>query len=122
MTNRRQRCPIGRIPDWQRSARRRVHDEGGALIGYRWASPLAGLFVIGAITTYAQIDTRSQYGGATAAVVDDKGNLRVPADYRTTYQMLGSRAVAKDDSPGSKEMHMVYASPGTIGSYPWPLA
>jgi hypothetical protein len=49
---------------------------------------LAGLFVIGAITTYAQIDTRSQYGGATAAVVDDKGNLRVPADYRTTYHRL----------------------------------
>jgi hypothetical protein len=78
---------------------------------------LAGLFVIGAITTYAQIDTRSQYGGATAAVVDDKGNLRVPADYRTTYQMPGSWAVAKDDGPGSKEMHMVYASPGTIAAY-----
>jgi hypothetical protein len=27
-------------------------------------------------------------------VVDDKGNLRVPADYRTAYQMLGRRAVA----------------------------
>ena len=78
---------------------------------------LAGLFVIGAITTYAQIDTRSQYGGATAAVVDDKGNLRVPADYRTTYQMLGSWAVAKDDGPGSKEMHMVYVLPGTIAAY-----
>jgi hypothetical protein len=46
-------------------------------------------------------------------VVDDKGNLRVPADYRTSYRMLGSRAVAKDDGPGSKEMHVVYASPGT---------
>ena len=40
---------------------------------------LAGLFVIGAITAYVQIDTRSQYGGATAAVVDDKGNLRLPS-------------------------------------------
>jgi hypothetical protein len=53
---------------------------------------------------------------APAAVVDDKGNLRVPADYRTAYQMLGSWAVAKDDGPGSKEMHMVYASPGTIAA------
>ena len=60
---------------------------------------LAGLFVIGAVTAYGQIDTRSQYGGTTAAVVDDKGNLRVPADYQTTYQMLGSWAVAKDDGP-----------------------
>jgi Oxidoreductase molybdopterin binding domain len=50
-------------------------------------------------------------------VVDDKGNLRVPADYRTSYRMLGSRAVAKDDGPGSKEMHVVYASPGTIAAY-----
>ena len=78
---------------------------------------LAGLFVIGAVTAYGQINTRSQYGGATAAVVDDKGNLRVPSDYRTAYQMLGSWAVAKDDGPGSKEMHMVYASPGTIVAY-----
>ena len=54
---------------------------------------------------------------APVAVVDDKGNLRVPADYRTAYQMLGSWAVAKDDGPGSKEMHVVYASPGTIAAY-----
>ena len=72
---------------------------------------LAGSFVIGAVTAYGQINTPSQYGGTTAAVVDDKGNLRVPSDYRTAYQMLGSWAVAKDDGPGSKEMHMVYASP-----------
>ena len=78
---------------------------------------LAGLSVIGAVTAYAQMDTRSQYAGPTAAVVDDKGNLRVPADYRTAYQMLGSWAVAKDDGPGSKEMHVVYASPGTIDAY-----
>ena len=78
---------------------------------------LAGLSVIGAVNAYGQIDARSQYGGTAAAVVDDKGNLHVPADYRTAYQMLGSWAVAKDDGPGSKEMHMVYASPGTIAAY-----
>jgi hypothetical protein len=78
---------------------------------------LAGLSVIGAVTAYGQIDTRAQYGGATTAAVDDKGNLRVPADYQTTYQTLGSWAVAKDDGPGSKQMHVVYASPGTIAAY-----
>ena len=78
---------------------------------------LAGLSLIGAVTAYGQIDARSQYGGTTAAVVDDKGNLRVPADYRTAYQMLGSWAVAADDGPGSKQMHVVYASPGTIAAY-----
>jgi hypothetical protein len=55
---------------------------------------------------------------ATAAgVVDDKGNLRVPADYRTTYEVLGTWAVAAQPGPGSKELHMVYASPGTIAAY-----
>ncbi|WP_245330597.1 cytochrome P460 family protein [Bradyrhizobium sp. AS23.2] len=54
---------------------------------------------------------------ATAAVVDDKGNLRVPSDYQTAYQMLGFWAVAKDGGPGSKELHVVYASPGTIAAY-----
>ncbi len=78
---------------------------------------LAGLSVIGAVIAYGQIDARSQYGGTTAAVVDDKGNLRVPADYQTSYQMLGSWAVAADSGQGSKEMHVVYASPGTIVAY-----
>ena len=78
---------------------------------------LAGLSVIGAVTAYGEIDASSQYGETTAAVVGDTGNLRVPADYRTAYQMLGSWAVAADDGPGSKELHVVYASPGTIAAY-----
>jgi hypothetical protein len=79
---------------------------------------LAGLSAIGVVTAYG-LDTRSPYSGAPAAVVDSKGNIRVPADYRTTYQMLGSWAVAKDkdDGPGSKQLHVVYASPGTIAAY-----
>jgi hypothetical protein len=63
--------------------------------------------------------------GSTAAtdsqkaetVVDASGNLRVPADYRTTYQSLGTWAVAADQGEGSKELHIVYASPGTIAAY-----
>ena len=78
---------------------------------------LAGLSAIGAVTAYGQINTRSQYGGSAAAVVDAKGNLRVPADYQTAYQTLGSWAVAKDDGPGSQQLHVVYASPGAIAAY-----
>jgi hypothetical protein len=52
-----------------------------------------------------------------AAVVDAHGNLHVPADYRTTYQSLGSWAVAADEGQGSKELHVVYASPGAIEGY-----
>ena len=82
---------------------------------------LAASFVIGVVTAYG-FDTRSQSGGTsaagtTAAVVDDKGNLHVPSDYRTAYQVLGTWAVAKDDGPGSKQLHVVYASPGTIDAY-----
>jgi hypothetical protein len=78
---------------------------------------LAGLFVIGTIAAYGQSSARSPYGGAAAAAVDDSGNLHVPADYRTAYEMLGTWAVAQDEGPGSKEMHMVFASPGTIAAY-----
>ena len=78
---------------------------------------LAGLFVIGAVTAYGQINTRAQHGETTAAVIDDKRSLHVHSHYRTAYQMLGSWAVARDDGPGSKQLHVVYASPGTIAAY-----
>jgi hypothetical protein len=78
---------------------------------------VAGLTAIGAVAANGQANMRAQYGGAAAAVVDDKGNLRVPADYRTTYQTLGSWAVAADEGPGSRQLHVVYASPGTIAAY-----
>ena len=52
-----------------------------------------------------------------AKVIDASGNLRVPGDYRTAYQFLGSWAVAADQGPGSKEIHLVYASPGTAAAY-----
>jgi hypothetical protein len=78
---------------------------------------LAGLSMMVDVTASGQTNTRSQYGATTAAVVDDKGNMHVPADYQTAYQMLGSWAVAADDGPGSKQIHVVYASPGTIAAY-----
>src|SRR6201987_2005091 len=53
----------------------------------------------------------------TGKVVDASGNLRVPSDYRTAYQFLGSWAVAADQGPGSKEIHLVYASPGAAAAY-----
>ena len=52
-----------------------------------------------------------------AKVVDASGNLRVPGDYRTAYQFLGSWAVAADQGQGSKEIHVVYGSPGVSAAY-----
>ena len=53
----------------------------------------------------------------TETVVDASGNLRVPGDYRAAYQSLGSWTVAADQGQGAKEIHIVYASPGTITAY-----
>lgn len=54
---------------------------------------------------------------ADTAIVNAAGSLRVPNDYRTTYQTLGTWAIAADTGKGSKEMHIVYASPGTAAEY-----
>jgi len=51
------------------------------------------------------------------AVADANGNLHVPDAYRTTYQFLGTWAVAADQGHGSEELHVVYASPGTTAAY-----
>ena len=56
--------------------------------------------------------------GSIESVVAANGDLHVPSDYRTKYEQLGSWAVASGPKdPGTKEMHMVYASPGTIAAY-----
>jgi hypothetical protein len=51
------------------------------------------------------------------AVADTNGNLHVPNAYRTTYEYLGTWAVAADQGQGSQELHLVYASPGSITAY-----
>jgi len=56
-------------------------------------------------------------GGAqndTLDLVDAKGNIRKPADYRDRYQVLGVYTVL---DPKGNEMHYTYASPGTAEFY-----
>ena len=87
----------------------------------RWAMRIINQVGIGiavlsamvAVAAYGQKDTASK----ADTVVDANGNLHVPDDYRTIYQFLGSWAVAADQGKGSKELHDVYASPGTIAAY-----
>jgi hypothetical protein len=81
---------------------------------------VAGLasFVAVSAAVYGQLGEAAPTNGSrTEAIVDANGNLRVPGDYRTAYQSLGSWAVAADQAKGSKELHVVYASPGTIAAY-----
>ena len=53
----------------------------------------------------------------TGAIADAEGALRVPADYRSIYQYLGTWAVAADHGEGSKQLHDVYASPGAVAAF-----
>ena len=54
---------------------------------------------------------------ATDAIADADGALRVPADYRSMYEYLGTWAVAADKGEGSKQFHSVYASPGAVAAF-----
>ncbi len=68
--------------------------------------------VAGAGVINLSLDSRSY---ASTAVT---GELRVPDDYRSHYEHLGSWSVA-DEAPrrGAQAIHDVYASPGTIAAY-----
>jgi hypothetical protein len=78
----------------------------------------AGISAMLAIAAHGQMDMAGSSNGPKAEAVDDAaGNLHVPDAYRTTYQSLGSWAVAADQGQGSKELHLVYASPGTVNAY-----
>lgn len=82
------------------------------------AVALAAALVVGSVAALAQLRAGTSGAGTAAArVVDASGNLRVPEDYRLTYQALGSWAIAANGRAGSKEMHEVYASPGAIAAY-----
>jgi hypothetical protein len=81
------------------------------------AMGMAGISAMIAIAAHSQVITAPSSGVKSSAVDDAQGNLHVPDAYRTTYQLLGSWAIAADQGLGSKELHVVYASPGTIDAY-----
>src|SRR5215470_14998889 len=78
----------------------------------------AAFSIMGAVASNEHVNTIAASNTTdTKPIVDANGNLRVPDAYRTSYEFLGSWAVAADQGPGSKEFHVVYASPGTIVAY-----
>jgi len=79
---------------------------------------LAGIIATALVTAEMQDYATAATGGQSPqAVVDAQGNLRVPEDYRSAYQFLGAWAIAADQGKGSQQLHVVYASPGTIAAY-----
>jgi len=78
------------------------------------AGILATTLVAAEVQNYA---TAAMSDQSPQTVVDEQGNLRVPEDYRAAYQFLGAWAIAADQGKGSQQLHVVYASPGTIPAY-----
>lgn len=81
------------------------------LIGFASAS-----IVVCAIVGWGPSYLAAQPVGSASAA-DLGGNIGLPLDYRENYQFLGSWAVAADSGQGSKEMHIVYVSPGASTAY-----
>ena len=77
---------------------------------------LAGLLAIVALAAYGGMDTTASRDlSKRKTVADDAGNLHVPDTYRTTYELLGSWAVAADQarvhSSSTSSMHRPGPSP-----------
>ncbi len=74
----------------------------------------AFVLAVGAISNFSS----GQETSRADQLIDATGNLKMPSDYQTTYQFLGSWAVAADKSgEGSKQLHNVYVSPGAIEAF-----
>jgi hypothetical protein len=82
---------------------------GGALV------TAASVLLIAALGESCARGPRGTSGAEN--VVDGNGNLHVPEKYRREYEYLGSWAVAADQGQGSKELHIVYASPDAAEAY-----
>jgi len=78
----------------------------------------AVVLTLGSMAADGESERRLSRSDATpAAVVDQQGNLHVPPEYRAAYEFLGAWAIAANKEVGSRELHAVYASPGTIAAY-----
>jgi len=66
------------------------------------------------LTAFLAVTLRGQAPYEHLDLVDAKGNIRKPQDYRDRYPMLGVYTVL---DPKGNEMHYTYASPGTAEFY-----
>src|SRR5215470_9736646 len=84
-----------------------------------WLLAIAGIVVVlRSAAGDGQNDRHISRGDrAPEAVVDEQGHLHVPSNYRAAYAFLGTWAIAADNAVASRELHTVYADPGTIAAY-----
>lgn len=81
------------------------------------ATGTMALLAVTVVATWDYVRATAAAKSTMSDVVDAEGALRVPDDYRLAYQALGTWAVAAEQGRGSKELHVVYASPGAIDAY-----
>jgi hypothetical protein len=67
------------------------------------------ILALAVLTGYQPVNSQKSDTFNGFELVDPKGNIRKPADYRDHYQSLGTWAVL---DPRGNELHVVYASPG----------
>ena len=66
------------------------------------------------VAGYQQLRSQGKPSSSGFDLVDTKGNIRKPLDYRDHYQTLGTFTVL---DPNGDQMHLTYASPGTAEYY-----
>src|SRR4051794_5555683 len=79
------------------------------------ATVASASFIVVIVGCLVSQPVNSQSAPAHEQLVDAQGNMHIPKNYRTAYEFLGSWSVAGDQ--GAKEIHAVYASPGTAAAY-----
>ena len=84
--------------------------------GMGMATLIVGV-TIGAAADSKMRPTSANARSSTQPPVDTSDNLHVPADYRTTYQFLGTWAVEPEKAASPKQLHNVYGSPSAIAAY-----
>ena len=87
-----------------------------ALLLATTAATAAALMSPAVVAQTAPAASVGQTAPAAAQWVDPAGNMHLPTGYRTEYQYFGTWAVAGEEK-GSKQLHVVYASPGTAAAY-----
>lgn len=73
---------------------------------------VTGVLAVACLEVYAQ-----DHKHKAISIEDAQGNLHVPADYRDQFEFLGAWSAAADSGPGAKQIHIVYASPGTKAAF-----
>jgi hypothetical protein len=79
-----------------------------------------GLAVFGSMAAIAETQlgpTEARAAVTRNAAVNATGDIHVPANYRTTYEFVGTWSVAAEQEAGAKQLHVVYASPGSVAAY-----